>query len=64
MPKSLDIGKGSIVGLNSTLTKTIPETSLAVGIPAKITRNNISWSNLFKANEREIDRIYSKFLKD
>ncbi len=62
--KSLDIGNGSIVGLNSTLTKTIPETSLAVGIPAKITRNNISWSNLFKANEREIDRIYSKFLKD
>lgn len=60
--RSLHIGRGSIVGLNSTLTRTIPETSLAVGCPAKIIRSNISWSNQFKANPKELERIYSMFI--
>ena len=60
----LEIGSGSIVGINSTLTRTIPETSLAVGYPAKVTRNNISWSNTFRANKKELDRIYSKFMEN
>ena len=60
----LEIGSGSIVGIKSTLTRTIPETSLAVGYPAKVTRNNISWSNTFRANKKELDRIYSKFMEN
>ncbi len=60
----LEIGSGSIVGLNSTLTRTIPKTSLAVGSPAKVTRNNISWSNAFRANKKELDRISSIFMED
>ena len=30
------IGKGSVIGSNSTVTKDIPEFSIAVGSPAKV----------------------------
>jgi acetyltransferase-like isoleucine patch superfamily enzyme len=30
------IGKGSIIGANSLVTKSIPEYSIAVGSPAKV----------------------------
>ena len=42
MPGSY-IGKGSVIGATATVTKNIPEFSLAVGVPAKVIRCNISW---------------------
>lgn len=39
-----NIGKGSVIGATSTVTKEIPPFSLAVGVPAKVIKSNISWS--------------------
>lgn len=33
------IGKNSIIGANSVVTKNIPENSIACGIPAKVVKN-------------------------
>jgi len=35
------IGKGSMVGANTVITKDLPPRSLAVGIPAKVIKQNI-----------------------
>lgn len=37
------IGKGSVIGANTTVTKDIPPKSLVVGSPAKIIKENIEW---------------------
>lgn len=42
MPGSY-VGKGSVIGATSTVTKTIPPFSLAVGVPARVIKSNISW---------------------
>ena len=42
--KGAKIFDGSIIGSNSFVTKEIPENSLAVGSPAKVVKNNISWT--------------------
>ena len=36
------IGKGSIIGANSTVTKNVPDHSLAAGSPAKLIKENIN----------------------
>lgn len=41
--KSLTIGKGTIVGAGSIVTKDIPKNSLAVGIPARIAKTDVTW---------------------
>jgi acetyltransferase-like isoleucine patch superfamily enzyme len=42
--KGVHVGDNSIIGAKSLVTKDIPESSIAVGIPAKIVKQNISWS--------------------
>lgn len=48
--KGVSIGDGSIIGSNAIVTKSIPANSWAVGMPAKVVKNNVSWTreNLFK----------------
>lgn len=41
--KGVNIGSNSVVGINSTLTKGIPEKSIAVGNPARVVKENIDW---------------------
>lgn len=45
--KGSTIGNGSVVGINSTVTKNIPNNSIAVGNPAKVIENNIEWKDKF-----------------
>ena len=59
--RSLAIGKGSILGINSTLTKSIPKTSLAVGSPARVVRERVTWSRKLRCDAREIEKISSAF---
>lgn len=41
--KGTCVGDFSIVGINSTLTKSIPHNSIAVGNPAKVIADGVSW---------------------
>ena len=42
--KGAVIGDGCIVGSSSMVNKQIPESSLAVGTPAKVVKENVSWT--------------------
>jgi len=42
--KGVEIGEGSVVGINSTLTKSIPSNSIAAGNPAVIVKKDIEWT--------------------
>lgn len=59
--RKLDIGDGSILGINSTLTRSIPATSLAVGSPASVVKEKVSWSSAFRCNSDELNRVCSMF---
>lgn len=39
----VQIGDGSIVGLGTILTKSIPNNCIAAGVPGKVIRRNIAW---------------------
>lgn len=41
--KGVNIGHGSIIGAGSIVVKNIPDNSLAVGIPAKVVKQDVSW---------------------
>jgi acetyltransferase-like isoleucine patch superfamily enzyme len=41
--KGAKIGSGSIIGTRAVVTKEIPENCIAVGVPAKVIRQNVSW---------------------
>ena len=45
--KGVHLGKGSVLGINSTVTKDVPKASIAVGNPAKVMQENIEWRNKF-----------------
>lgn len=42
--KGVSVGEGSVIGLGSIVTHNIPANVIAAGVPAKIIRENISWS--------------------
>ena len=41
--KGADIGSDTVIGPRSIITKKIPSNALAIGIPAKVVRTNITW---------------------
>ncbi len=41
--KGVTIGEGSVIGMDSMVTKPIPTQSIAVGKPAKVIKSNIKW---------------------
>lgn len=43
--KGVEVGAGSVVGIGSVVTKSIPAGSIAVGNPAKVIKENISWEH-------------------
>lgn len=43
--KGVEVETGSVVGIGSTLTKSIPAGSIAVGNPAKVVKEGISWAH-------------------
>jgi len=42
--KGVEIGNGSIVAIGAIVTKSIPPCSIAAGNPAKIVRENVTWT--------------------
>jgi acetyltransferase-like isoleucine patch superfamily enzyme len=43
--KGVNIGDGSVIGINSTVTKDIQSNSIVVGNPAKIIKEDIEWES-------------------
>ena len=41
--KGVSIGDGAVIGAGSVVTKNIPKNCLAVGVPAKVIKENIEW---------------------
>lgn len=42
--KGVDIGSGSVIGIQSMVTKDVPNNCIAVGQPAKIIKENMHWT--------------------
>ena len=42
--KGVHIGTGAVIAAGAVVTKDIPAGCLAAGVPAKVIRENISWS--------------------
>lgn len=55
--KGVELGSGSVVGANSTVTQNIPKNVVAAGTPCKIIRKNTSWSRPLCSNIDERKRI-------
>ena len=43
--KGVTVGSGSVIGINSTLTKSVESNIIAVGNPAKVVKAGISWED-------------------
>ncbi len=41
--KGVNVGEGCVIGIHSLVTKSIPEHSIAVGVPAKVVKSGIEW---------------------
>ena len=41
--KGVKVGDGAIIGMDSMVTKNVPERCIAAGKPAKVIRTNIYW---------------------
>ncbi|WP_407330955.1 acyltransferase [Enterovibrio sp. 27052020O] len=41
--KGVTIGEGSVIGMRSLVTKSVPKNSLACGIPSKVIKDKITW---------------------
>lgn len=51
------IGTGSIIGMCSVVVKNIPTFSIAVGYPAKVIKENVSWGRPKKLVQERIPRM-------
>tara|TARA_R110002074_G_scaffold402247_1_gene605656 strand:- start:228633 stop:229220 length:588 start_codon:yes stop_codon:yes gene_type:complete len=49
--KGVTVGSGSVVGVRSLLTGSVPDNSLSVGSPAKVIKNRIEWQRKRKQQE-------------
>ncbi|MDA7818362.1 acyltransferase [Sulfurimonas sp.] len=43
--KGIEVGANSVIGIDSVLTKSIPEHSIAAGNPAKVIKEGIRWEH-------------------
>ena len=59
--REICMGSGSILGLGSILTRTIPSTSLAVGSPARVLRSRVSWHHQQRLKSQQIEQLCSQF---
>lgn len=50
------VGAGSIIGARAVVTKAVPARSIAVGVPARIVRRDVSWT---RASQPDADAVRS-----
>lgn len=54
------IGSGSVIGTASTVTKKIPEKVIAVGVPAKVIKENYTWCR----SPMSLDSFSKKYINE
>lgn len=59
--REVSMGSGSVLGLGSILTRTMPPTSLAAGIPARILRSRVSWHYQQRLDPQQIALLCDQF---
>jgi acetyltransferase-like isoleucine patch superfamily enzyme len=57
--KHLEFGSGSILGAKSVLTSSADRFSLAAGCPARVIKENVSWSRQKQVSSSQIQQIVS-----
>jgi len=58
--KGVKIGRDSVIGIGSVVTKNIPANCIAAGSPARIVRENIAWS-YHRTDQFSMDTIINAF---
>lgn len=61
--KGARIGSGAVVASRALVTGTLPPATLAVGVPAKVLRENVSWTRASEpgsAQLRELERLLGR----
>lgn len=58
--KNIQIGDGSIVGTAALVTKDVPPISAVGGVPAKVIRKNVSWTNLMSGESEKEEPLISE----
>lgn len=55
--KGVTIGAGSIVAGRAVVTRPVPPRALAAGVPARVIRENVSWTRLGRPRPEQIDAM-------
>jgi len=53
----VSIGRGAIVGTGALVTRDVPATSVAVGVPARVLRSDTTWSRQFGHMDRHAQAL-------
>ncbi|MCR0983680.1 acyltransferase [Roseomonas populi] len=56
--KDVEIGPGSIVGAGAIVTADIPALSTCVGVPARVVRQNTTWTRKSSPTEEQKDQVF------
>lgn len=55
--RGINVGAGSIIGARSTVTKDIPPQVAVAGVPARIVRENVTWTRMSRPSQQEITKV-------
>lgn len=55
--KNVKVGNGSIIGIGALVTQSVGKKALVVGVPARIIKENVSWTRSEKSSESDVTML-------